>query len=75
MTRAEWAITRTVAINNKFSVDITAGPAGFTVEWSPRTPRPGDLTKRDLNRYRRARDLLLQEVAARLGGRIMVVET
>jgi hypothetical protein len=58
---AEWAITRTFPINNKLSVTMTAGPGGFTCEWSPTIPR--ELKKKERNRYRAGRDSLLAEVA------------
>ena len=69
---AEWAITRTIAINNKLTVTMTAGPGGFTCEWSPTIPR--ELKKKERNRYRAGRDPLLAKVAQRLGGGVLVVE-
>ena len=69
---AEWAITRTIAISNKLTVTMTAGPGGFTCEWSPTIPR--ELKKKERNRYRAGRDSLLAKVAQRLGGGVLVVE-
>ena len=69
---AEWALSRSVQINSKLSVTMTAGPGGFTCEWSPTIPR--ELKKKERNRYRAGRDSLLAEVAQRLGGGVLVVE-
>jgi hypothetical protein len=69
---ADWALTRTVPINDKLSVTMTAGPGGFTCEWSPITPK--ELKKKERKRYRAGRDQLLTEVAERMGGNILVVE-
>ena len=69
---AEWAITRTIAINNKLTVTMTAGPGGFTCEWVP--DRPHGLRQREIRRYRAGRDALLGEVAQRMGGNVLVVE-
>ena len=35
----DWAITRTVRISSTLTVEMTAGPAGFVVEWAPVRPR------------------------------------
>ena len=51
---------------------MTAGPGGFTCEWSPTIPR--ELKKKERNRYRAGRDSLLAEVAQRMGGGVLVVE-
>ena len=69
---AEWALSRSVQINSKLSVTMTAGPGGFTCEWSPTIPR--ELKKKERNRYRAGRDSLLAKVAQRLGGGVLVVE-
>ena len=69
---AEWAITRTFPINNKLSVTMTAGPGGFTCEWSPTIPR--ELKKKERNRYRAGRELTACRSRPRLGGNVLVVE-
>jgi hypothetical protein len=71
-TTAEWALTRTVSINSKLSVTMTAGPGGFTCEWSP--DRPTELKKKERNRYRVGRNALLAEVAQRMGGNVLCIE-
>jgi hypothetical protein len=72
MQKAEWALERTVQITKTLRVHMTAGPGGFTSEWEPAMPRT--LTQAQLNRYRRARDELLSEVGAKMGGGVLVVE-
>jgi hypothetical protein len=71
---AEWAITRTVAINNVLSVTMTAGPGGFTCEWAPAPPAFKQLNQREWERYRAGRDALLAELAERIGGNVLVLE-
>jgi hypothetical protein len=77
--RPEWALTRTVRLSRRYTVEMTCGPAGFTCEWIPGRP---DLVGKLLNKeearnYRTARDELAaqsrthgrQDVADRgLGG-------
>jgi hypothetical protein len=71
-TAAEWVISRTVRIGAGLSCEMTAGPGGFTCEWSE---RPRRLSRKQVRRYRAGRDALLKEVAARLGGGgVLVVE-
>jgi hypothetical protein len=72
MIAAEWALTRTVPINDRLSVTMTCGPMGFVCEWSPTTPK--ELKKKERKRYRAGRDALLADVAERMGGNILVVE-
>jgi hypothetical protein len=73
MINTEWAITRTVAINDKLMVTMTCGPMGFVCEWSPTTPK--ELKKKERRRYRAGRDALLADVAERMGGKnILVIE-
>jgi hypothetical protein len=72
MSTAEWAISRVIPINDRLSVTMTCGPMGFVCEWSPTTPK--ELKKKERRRYRAGRDQLIAEVAARLGGNILLVE-
>ena len=51
---------------------MRAGPGGLTAEWIGGRPR--NLTSAQQERYRRARNALLGEVAERMGGNVMVVE-
>jgi hypothetical protein len=69
---ANWAITRTVQINRTLEVVMSAGPLGFVCEWAP--DRPRKLNRKEIRRYRSARNALLSEVAERLGGNVLVVE-
>ncbi len=65
---------RTVArLSDRLSVEITAGLGGATCEWDPGMPER--LTAEELRAYRKARNALLQRLAERIGGRILVVET
>jgi len=71
----EWALTATARLSRRISVEITAGPGGMTCEWSPNRPVLGiRLNKKEVRRYRAARDELLARVAERMGGNILVVE-
>jgi hypothetical protein len=71
-TQAEWALTRTVSINNNLSVTMTAGPGGFTCDWIP--DRPRGLSRKEIRRYRAGRDELLAKVGERMGGSVLVLE-
>jgi hypothetical protein len=68
----DWAITRTVRISRTLSVEMTAGPGGFVCEWL--RDRPRRLSRKEIKKYRNARNALLGEVAERLGGNVLVVE-
>ena len=70
----EWAISKTARLSKRFTVDLTIGPGGFVCEWSPRSPRRGELTGKEIHRYRRARDTCVTEVAERMGGNVLLVE-
>ncbi len=70
----EWAVTRTIKLSSRYSVEMTVGPGGFTCEWSPEIPRPGSCTHKELKRYRAGRDALVAEVAQRMGRAVMLVE-
>ena len=59
-------------ITNNISVELTAGPGGFTAEWIGGRPR--DLTPAQRRRYRQARNAVLAEVAERMGGNVLLVE-
>jgi hypothetical protein len=72
--QAEWALTRTVPINNRLTVTMTCGPGGFVCEWSPATPSFKQLKKWERKRYRAGRNALLAEVAERIGGNVLVLE-
>jgi hypothetical protein len=70
----EWAVSRTARLSKRFTVDLTIGPGGFVCEWSPREPRRGELTGKEIRRYRRARDACVTEVAERMVGNVLLVE-
>jgi hypothetical protein len=72
--RAEWAISKVARLSKRFTVDLTIGPGGFVCEWAPREPRRGELTGKEIRRYRRARDACVTEVAERIGGNVLLVE-
>jgi hypothetical protein len=67
----EWAIEATAQITPSLRVHMTAGPAGFTMEWEPAMPR--SLTPGQVNRYRKARDKLIAQVAKRMGSGVAVI--
>jgi hypothetical protein len=70
---SEWALTTSVRLSKRYSVDITAGPGGMTAEWDPDLPNPNKLTKQEWRRYRTARDELVARVAERMGGACLVI--
>jgi hypothetical protein len=72
MSTAEWALTRRIRINASLSVDLTVGPSGACCEWIGSKPKT--LTAIELERYRNGRNTLLAEVAAKIGGNVLVVE-
>jgi len=76
MTPPEWALTATVRLSERFNVDITVGPGGSTVEWTPERPDllGMTLTEEELRRYRTARNELFAQAAARLGEKALVIE-
>jgi hypothetical protein len=51
---------------------LTIYPGGMTAVWEPEIPR--QLTKTQLEHYRRERDELLGELVGRMGIRIAVIE-
>ena len=55
-----------------YTVELTAGPGGCVIEWSPR--EPSSLDKKEIEAYRKARDAFLASVAERMGGKVVVVE-
>jgi hypothetical protein len=70
---AEWAIERTYTLSWRCSVTMTAGPGGFVCNWSR---KPGRwLNDAELAAYRAARDDILKDVATRMGGKVLVVDT
>ena len=69
--QSEWACTKQVRLSSRYSVTMTAGPAGFICEWEPDVPN--DLTKAELRRYRKARDELVAQIGERLGGSVLIV--
>ena len=71
--RGDWAVERTARLSRRYSVTMTCGPGGYVCEWSPEVPKTG-LSHRETRRYYEARHALLEEVARRLGGNILVVE-
>jgi hypothetical protein len=74
IANGEWAVRKVARLSRRFTVDLTIGPGGFVCEWSPRWPRRGELTGKEIRRYRRARDECAAEAAGRLGGGVLVVE-
>jgi hypothetical protein len=69
---ADWAIERHIKLSRGLAVTLTIGPAHACCEWHPEMP--DRLTPTQWRRYRRGRDRLVQQVAARMGGRAIVAE-
>lgn len=70
---AEAGLSRTVRLSKGLSVTICVSRLGMTCEWSPF--KPVSLSKKELRRYREARDGLVAEAAQRLGGSALIIET
>jgi hypothetical protein len=66
-------ICRRIKINSTITAELTFGPGGLTVEWSPYMPRR--LSAAERRRYRRGRDQLVTELSAKMGANILVIET
>jgi hypothetical protein len=47
---------------------------GLRCEWSPDVPPPRSLGKKEVRDYRAGRDAFMQELAATIGGNVLVVE-
>lgn len=58
----------------RYVCEMTWTGSGLRCEWSPDVPPPRSLTKKEAREYRSGRDAFLQELAATLGGNILVVE-
>jgi hypothetical protein len=69
---SEFAITRRITISARVACDLTVGPGGACCEWIGGRPR--DLTPAQQRRYRSERDKLIQQLALRLGGNILLIE-
>lgn len=67
----EFATTKTFRLSRRLSVEITAGSAGFSIEWAP--GMPNKLTAKELRRYRAARAEMVKRLAERMGGAAVVV--
>ena len=65
-------ITR-ARITKTLLVEITASPAGITCEWIGE--RPPKLNARQFARYRAARNKAIAELAERMGGTGLLLET
>lgn len=72
MSPSEHAERQTFRLSDRVSVEITAGLAGFVVEWVPALPK--NLTVVELRRYREARDGMLHRLAERLGSTVLCIE-
>ncbi len=70
---AELATTKTARLSRRLSVTITVGRTGMTCEWIPSLP--AKLNAKEARRYREARNATVAEVAQRLGGMAVIVES
>jgi len=65
-------VTRTVRLSKRYTVTLTFGRGHLLCEWSPH--QPNQLSSKELRIYRRARNEMLAEMAAKLGNNIVLVE-
>ncbi|OGI41829.1 MAG: hypothetical protein A2150_00500 [Candidatus Muproteobacteria bacterium RBG_16_64_11] len=70
---AETAETKTFRLSHRLSVELSVSRIGLSAEWSPDLPVNG-LTPGELRRYREARREMLERLAQKLGGAVIVVE-
>ena len=68
----EQTVSRCARLSSRLSVEITAGAAGMTVEWVPAATTR--LTTKELAAYRKARSLVLEQLAQVIGSAVVVVE-
>lgn len=69
---SEKAEAKTFRLSRRLSVEITAGAGGMVVEWLPDVP--DKLTSKELRRYRAARSEMVNRLADKIGGAVVVVE-
>jgi len=73
-TKAGTMMTSTFTVG-RFTCDMSWSPAGgLTCEWTPDIPAPKSLSKKDVRQYRAGRDAFVQQIAATLGGSVLLVE-
>lgn len=70
---AEATEAKTFRLSRRLSVELSVSRIGLSAEWSPDLPVNG-LTPGELRRYRKARQEMLERLAQKLGGAVVVVE-
>lgn len=70
--KTEFAESKTFRLSKRLTVEVTVGACGLLCEWTPSLPKR--LTGREMTAYRTARDQMLERLADRLGGRVLIVE-
>ena len=73
MIKSESAQSKIFRLSRRLEVELTVGAGGMSAEWLPMLP--DRLTEKEIRRYRAARQEILGDLAQRLGGSIVVVET
>lgn len=69
---AESTDTKIFRLSRRLSVELSVSSIGIVAEWLP--GQPDKLTVAELRRYRKARDGMLERLAAKLDGTVVVVE-
>lgn len=70
--KTEQASRKTFRLSDRLVVEITAGPAGLTVEWDPEMP--AELADEELQNYRKARNEMLADLSGLVGLPITILE-
>lgn len=65
-------ISKTFQLSDRLSVELSVSSSGISAAWRPSVPNR--LTPAELRRYREARGEMLQRLAEKLGGAVVVVE-
>jgi hypothetical protein len=77
-SKPEWALSQTVKLSERFTIEMTFGPGGMVCEWAPTDPITlgTTLTAEEARRYRSARNELASQMGERMGkGKVLIVET
>ena len=69
---SERAVTKTFRLSDRFAVEITVGPQGWTTEWLPDIP--DSLTRKERRAYLRARREMLARLSGMVGGSVAVFD-
>ncbi|GMR20199.1 MAG: hypothetical protein BMS9Abin36_0794 [Gammaproteobacteria bacterium] len=70
---AESVDTKTFRLSRRLSVELSVSSIGIVAEWLP--DPPDKLTYGELSKYRKARGVMLERLADKLGGAVVLIES